>query len=167
MENTQNRRSSGAFVGGAILIAIGLVALTANLGGGSYIFSSIPLAIGAAFLVAYALTRQYGFLVPGGILSGVGAGTLASSVVSAPENGVYAVLAIALGFILIFAVDVLVTRTTVRWWPLIPGGVMFLVGAAMARDSEGWIQQVQVWSPVVLIAIGLLIVIARLREPRS
>src|SRR5690348_12742790 len=122
MERTQNSRNSGAYVGAAILIVIGLVALVGNLGGGQFVYASIPLAMGVAFLVAYGLTRNYGFLVPGGILSGVGGGALVSTLVNGSEAGVYVVLALGLGFLLIFAIDMLVTGTAVRWWPVIPGG---------------------------------------------
>ena len=47
-------RNSGAYVGATLLIVIGLCALVANLWGSKYVYESIPLAIGVAFLVAYA-----------------------------------------------------------------------------------------------------------------
>jgi hypothetical protein len=164
MDNSQKARNSGAYVGAAILIVIGLIALVANLGGSSYVYQSIPLVIGVAFLLAYSLTRQYGFLVPGGILTGVGAGVLTSSLSDPAAGGAYVVLAIGLGFLLIFAVDVLVSRATSRWWPVIPGGLMLLIGTGIASDSEGVTRQLQVWSPVLLIALGVLILLARVRE---
>ena len=56
------------FVPGLILIAIGAILFlvqTTAIGG-----EVIVAVIGAAFLVAYAFTRQYGFLIPGGIVTG-------------------------------------------------------------------------------------------------
>jgi len=158
-------RNSGAYVAATLLIVIGLCALVANLWGSKYVYESIPLAIGVAFLVAYGLTRQYGFLVPGGILSGVGAGLLASSLINASDGGPYVVIGGGIGFLLIFCVDMLVTRNTMRWWPVIPGGLMVLVGAGTAGESQGLIRQFEVWSPILLIALGVLILVARLRQP--
>ncbi len=164
MDSTQPNRNSGALVGASILIVSGVIALIANLGGSEYVYRSIPLAIGAAFLVAYALTRQYGFLVPGGILSGIGAGTLMAAFNGGPDEGLYVVLALGLGFLLVFAVDMLVTRTMARWWPLIPGGVMLVVGVT-AGESAGSLWYAHIWLPVLLIAFGVLLLIARMREP--
>ena len=119
-------RNSGDYIGATLLIVIGICALVANLWGKKYVEESIPLAIGVAFLVAYGLTRRYGYLVPGGILSGVGAGVLTSSLLNASDGGPYTVIGGGLGFLLIFCVDTLVSRGTMRWWPVIPGGLMVL-----------------------------------------
>lgn len=168
MENTQtNPRNSGAFIGAMLLILVGAIALFANLVGGAYVYESIPLAIGMAFAVAFILTRQYGFLVPAGILTGVGTGLLASSLLNANGNGAYLVLAIGLGFLAIYAVDVLVNSTAIRWWPLIPGGLMLVVGTGIASESQGPVRQLQVWAPSVLIALGLLILVTRARASRG
>lgn len=53
---------------GVILIVIGIVFLAAQryrLGG-----EAVVAAIGIAFLAAFAYTRNYGYLVPGGIMTG-------------------------------------------------------------------------------------------------
>lgn len=158
-------RNSGAYVGATLLIVIGLCALVANLWGSKYAAESIPLAIGVAFLGAYALTRQYGFLVPGGILFGVGAGLLASLLIKGTDGGPYVVIGGGIGFLLIFCVDMLMSRTTKRWWPVIPGGLMVLVGAGTAGETQGLIRQFETWSPLLLITLGVLILVARLRQP--
>jgi uncharacterized membrane protein len=164
IRNDRNR-NSGAYVGATLLIVLGLSALVANLWGSKYGYESIPLAIGVAFLVAYALTHQYGFLVPGGILSGVGAGLLASSLINASDAGPYVVIGGGVGFLLIFCIDMLVSRAAMRWWPVIPGGLMVLIGTGTAGENQDVLRQFEVWSPVVLIAIGVLILFARLRQP--
>lgn len=156
-------RGSGAYVGAAILIVIGTLALVGNLYGSQYTDQAIPLGIGLAFLVAYALTRQYGFLVPGGIVTGIGAGLFAATVAGASDNGPYVVLAGGLGFLAIFALDAVVTRSANRWWPVIPGGAMILSGSAMATQNEGLIRQIGTWSPLLLVLLGLWILIARAR----
>jgi hypothetical protein len=158
-------RNSGAYVGATLLIVIGVFAFAANIWGSRFLYESIPLAIGIAFLVAYTLTRQYGFLVPGGILSGAGAGVLASSLLNGLDGGPYVVIGGGIGFLLIFCVDMLVSRHTMRWWPVIPGGLMVLIGAGSAGENQGFIKQLEIWSPLLLIAVGVLILIARRRQP--
>lgn len=168
MQNAQTSpRNSGTYVGAALLIGIGAVALLANLVGSTYVYEAIPIAMGVAFAIAYVATRHYGFLVPAGILSGVGSGFLASSLLNAADNGTYVVVAIGLGFLAIYAVDVLVTATAVRWWPLIPGGLLLVVGMGMAGEGEGFVRQLQVWAPALLIVLGLLILLTRMRERRQ
>jgi hypothetical protein len=160
---TRQSRATGSYVGAIILIVIGVAALVANLGGSKYVEESVLLVLGAAFLVAYAFQRRYGYLVPGGIMTGFGAGVLASSLAGATDGGPYAVIGGGLGFLLIFAVDLLVARVSTRWWPVIPGGVLVLAGTAMSAGNDQYVHQLQVWSPVLLIALGLAILLARLR----
>lgn len=165
MESTRRTdHNPGAFIGATVLILIGVLALLANLVGSNYVYESIPLGMGLAFLVAYALTRQYGFLVPAGILSGLGAGVLTSSLFNGGDGGPYVVISLGLGFLVIYALDVLVTGKALRWWPLIPGGLMLLIGSGIASENAGAARQLQVWAPVLLIALGVLILVTRLRE---
>jgi hypothetical protein len=165
----QGTRNSGAYVGAVLLIVIGLAALVANLGGDKYIYEAIPLAAGVAFFVAYASTRQYGFLVPAGILSGIGAGLLASSVFNATDQQVapYLVDGIGLGFLSIFAIDVLVTRTAARWWPLIPGGVMVVIGSSASLTRQQVTDQVGIWVALFLIVLGVAMLFTRTRRGTS
>ncbi len=141
----------------AILIVIGLMALAANLTGSTIGGDAIPFGIGVVFLVAYAMTRRYGFLVPGGIVTGVGAGILLASLLGISDNGVYVVLGGGLGFVLIYVVDFIVTRITARWWPLIPGTLMILVAGGMATNNAGLMRDFATWSPLVLILVGVWI----------
>ena len=157
-------RGSGAFVGAAILIVIGVAALIGNLGGGQYVGESLALAIGVAFLVAYVMTRQYGYLVAGGILSGVGAGVLIGSALNASDSGSFATIGGGLGFLLIYAVDVVAGRVSSRWWPVVPGALMLVAGTSTVNDSAGLARQFEIWSPVLLIALGVLILISRGRR---
>jgi hypothetical protein len=163
---TQNNkaRDSGAYVGAAILILIGVCALIGNLGGGKYVYEAIPLALGVAFAIAYVTTRQYGFLVPAGILTGVGAGLLLSSLLNMNDAGTLVVIGGGLGFFAIFAVDMLIANISVRWWPLIPGGLMLVVGASTASDNQEIIRQLQMWSPLLLIGIGVVLLLAQGRR---
>jgi hypothetical protein len=151
----QTPRASGGYVGAAILIVIGLVALVANLTGMNIGGESVVLVIGLAFIVAYVMTRHYGFMVPGGIMTGLGGGMLAASLAGAIDNGTYVVLGLGLGFMAIYAADLLVTQARARWWPVIPGGALLLVAGGLATQNEGLIKQIGAWSPLVLVAIGV------------
>lgn len=158
-------RAAGAYVGGAVLIVLGVVALIGNLAGSEIFYKSIPLGIGVAFFVAYILTRQYGFLVPAGILTGVGAGVLASSVFNVADNGAYAAIGGGFGFLAIFVIDYLVSGSAARWWPTIPGGLMVVIGASGAPANDVFVRALQVAAPLLLIAIGAVILLSRLRRP--
>ena len=153
-------------------IVIGLAALVANLGGDKYVYEAIPLAMGVAFFVAYASTRQYGFLVPAGILSGLGAGLVASTIFNATDQQVapYVVDGLGLGFLSIFAIDVLVARTASRWWPLVPGGVMVVIGSSATLSRQQVTDQFGIWMAVFLIVLGVAMLFTRTRrgpaEPR-
>jgi hypothetical protein len=159
--NQRQRRDSGAYVGAAILIVIGVCALAANLGGSKIGENAIPLAIGVAFMVAYALTRRYGFLVPGGILIGVGAGVLAAALTQTGDSGQYPVIGGGLGFLSIYIIDFAVSKHSERWWPVIPGGIMLVTGAATLAGNDQLMNQLAKWSPVLLIALGVWLLTVR------
>ena len=135
---------------GLVLIVLGIAFLLAQY------FEFGPalflILLGLVFLVPYALTRSYGLLIPGCILAGVGLGLLFDR---PPLGTAIAVpLGLGLGFIAIFVLQLIVARQS-HWWPLIPGGLLMLVGIA-----EG-IPQAQVlfekgW-PLILVLVGLLI----------
>lgn len=153
----------GSVVGGVILIMLGLAFL------GMQIFEAaggalVPLGLGIAFLAAHVIYRNYGFLVPGAILSGLGAGLLAEEVFGLAGEPV--ILGLGLGFFSIFVLD-RITRTGPEggyWWPLIPGGILTLVGAgSLFPDLTetvfrfGW--------PLAIIAVGLFVVVRGVRKP--
>lgn len=163
-ENRKPAQNSGAYVGAALLIVIGGAALIGNLGGSDYVYLSIPLALGVAFFIAYAATRQYGFLVPAGILTGVGAGLLAATVANVADTGPYAAIGGGLGFILIYALDVAISRTATRWWPVVPGALMVVAGSTTAVNDQLVIRQLQIAAPVVLIALGVFILVSLARR---
>src|ERR1051326_670374 len=168
---TQTPRAANApHLGAFLLIAIGTLMLVANLsGGGNLAGGLVVLAIGAAFAMAYVLSRKYGFLVPGGILTGLGGGVLIGQMANASDNdmGIYAVLGLGIGFLLIYAVDAIVTGSLVRFWPVIPGGIMFLVGGGLATNNEGFLKTVGVWSPLLLVVIGVWLLFVRRGTARS
>jgi hypothetical protein len=139
---------------GLILVLLGLlllVVLRTEVGG-----EAIPLFIGVGFLIAYAATRQYGFLVPGGVLTGLGAGVV---VAAADGAGTAPVLGLGLGFLGIAVVDRLVRGSAPGfWWPVIPGGILTVVGLATMRATQPLMRYIV---PGLLVVVGLALVLSR------
>ncbi len=142
----------GGWLPGVILIAVGLTLFAVqllNLNG-----DVIVMVIGLIFLVAYAATLRYGLLIPAGIMTGLGAGILLEDF---GVTGEPVVLGLGLGFIAIYAGDLLSTGTRApgRWWPLIPGAILTIIaGAESTFGADGARVIAQGW-PVLLVAAGV------------
>jgi hypothetical protein len=134
----------GRQVAGVVLVGVGVALLVVTLTGvGGEL---IVLLGGLAFLASHLATRAYGLLVPGGILTGVGAAMLLDDL--SFELGLGA------GFVLIVLVQ-LVTgapREAGWWWPLIPGGILVTLGVASLLDER----TTRLVLPGVLIVLGLV-----------
>lgn len=142
---------------GAILVALGVVFLAGQqLGVGG---EGVVAAIGLGFLVAYILTRHYGFLVPGGIMTGLGVGIIYESRMHA--QGASVLLGLGLGFLSIYVIDAAGRKAPRGWWPLIPGGVLTLIGLLQAAGGPGVLSSISRWWPVLLIAIGAYLLLRR------
>ena len=132
-----------------ILIGLGLLFLfrdRINLGGG------IVLAgLGAIFIAAYLASRNYGLLIPGCILAGLGAGEWIGS----------SSLGLGLGFVAIFAIDTLVRGRASAWWPLVPG--VIIAGNAALEGNSAAVRTIRQaasdWWPLLLVLIGVLILV--------
>ncbi len=137
---------------GLLLVLLGatlLVVTTTGIGG-----EVIVLVLGAGFLVAYAATRSYGLLIPGAILSGLGAGILASS---GGVAGDWPALGLGVGFLAIAVLDRLVTsERSGWWWPLIPGGI---ITVAASTQLAGVANAGRYVGPIAVIVIGLFLLL--------
>lgn len=159
--------SRNRMVGGLALIIFGLIALVAQFVDiGETLGLLIVPTLGLIFLVWGLITRQSGLLIPGGILSGIGAGTL---LITGPfesangdvQGGVF-MLAFALGWFLIPILSLIFTRDN-HWWAVIPGAIMAIIGggllfggvAVTALEFLG-----KIW-PVFLILGGLYLLLKR------
>ena len=136
---------------GVIIVCIGLFLLLAQIV--PDIGRFIPLFIGLAFLVAFIPKREYGFLIPGCIVTGVGVGVLLTGIVDDRWSGAAMLFSIAGGFIAIWLVSVLIRRVDpdwprgssrdaaqALWWPLllIGAGIIVLLSARSRRgDDQG------------------------------
>jgi hypothetical protein len=113
------------------------------------------LLIGGAFVAVFLYERAYGFLVPGGIMLGLGVGLLAEDWSWLPIAQP-APFGLGLGFLLIYALDHVLTREG-GWWPLLPGGMLVLVGIGLQRDFLRWTFR-EGW-PLAIVAVGLFLVL--------
>jgi len=140
-----------------LLVLVGVAALVDNVSGVDF-GSFVPLGIGLAFLVAWATTGQQGFLIPGGILTGVGTGVVLDAALDL--DGSIVPLCLGAGFCLITALGGRERQT----WPLIPGGILAAVGLAGVVDTAGWDVSADVthWIlPSAVIGAGLLVIFHR------
>jgi hypothetical protein len=151
----------------SLIAGLALIGLGAYLGfvqitgsGGE----AIVALIGLAFLGAYAVTRTYGFLIPGSIMTGLGVGILWETQVD-PGGGVV-VVGLGLGFLAIYVIDRMVRGRTAHWWPLIPGGILTVIGVLIVAGQQRWLDRMEWLGPVVLVAIGAALILAQLRGGR-
>ncbi|MFO7683058.1 MAG: hypothetical protein R6X34_23740 [Chloroflexota bacterium] len=167
----ENKRDG--LVGGLILIGIGVIALLAQFvdfisweSFGVYFL----LLLGCAFLLWGILSRQAGPMIPGGILSGIGLGTVMLVNEWAPagmdEGGVFLVV-FGLGWFLITGLTAVFTNQT-QWWALIPGGIIGFVGLSILFGGVfvKTLAAVSVLWPVVLIIAGAY-VLWKARGPKD
>ena len=149
------RDERAAIIPGVILVCLGLALLAAQfvpgIGGETVVFG-----LGLAFLAIYFYMREFGFLVPAGVLTGLGLGLIAKRTI----GGGAAVLGLGLGFVAIWVLDRLYTRAS-NFWPLIPGGILLVVGLGTTVPSLGAVVG-RLW-PLGLVILGVVFVVLALR----
>ena len=148
----KHHRDRAAVTLGSVLIVIGAVLLASR-------FSDVVAAgdpalwIGLGFLTWWAFRGNYGLLLPAGVLTGLGLGSMVG------EIGFYGnavALGLGVGFLAVYALDTLRDRRRSDWWPLVPGIV--LVAAGLLQHTSGWHALGDLGWPMFLIIIGLIIV---------
>jgi hypothetical protein len=147
------RSDPGGLVAGLVIAGLGLFFLAGQLE--PDIGRFVTLFIGLALLAVFVVRREYGFLVPGSILTGVGIGiALEPATSGVTESGVM-MLALAGGFLGIWVIGSLYRLPQNHWWPLIPGGILTLIGLVQLSrsDVDG---ALRLW-PVILIILGALV----------
>jgi hypothetical protein len=116
----------------------------------------IPLIVGLAFMAAFFVRREYGFLVPGSIVTGVGVGVLLADALSGDLEGAVVVLSLAGGFLGVWVLGTVFRLPQNHWWPLIPGGILAIVGMVLLADAD--VEGLTRWWPLILVLIGALII---------
>lgn len=106
--------------------------------------------IGLPFLVVYLRDRKnWWALIPAYVMFAVGlmVGLIDNRVLQDSIIPAYVLLSIALPFFVVYATD------TSRWWPLIPGGVLAMMGVIFLMTGEllGFVV------PILIIIAGVLV----------
>lgn len=145
-EGTQRQVVTGAIL---ILLGIGIFALQFLEG---FSEAVVLFLIGGAFIAAYLYFRNYGLLVPGGILMGLGLGSIGEG--SVFEFGDFGLIGLGIGFISIYVIALVVEGSS-HWWPLIPGLILIVLG--LASGNADFERLLSVGWPLILVFIGLLV----------
>lgn len=159
-------KKSKHLVGGLLLILVGTLLLVARFTEIDLLGLSIPLLLGLGFLTWGLTARSVGLLIPGGILTGIGTGTLliegfGTNLGENAEGGLFLV-AFAGGWALISLLAALVLKTEM-WWPLIPAAIIGAVGGALLIGGTALkvLELVNNLWPLGLIIIGLYLLLWR------
>jgi hypothetical protein len=155
------RDGNRGIAGGIVLITIGIgILLMQWMDIGAY----VVLLIGMGLLAGGALSGSMGLIIPGGVLSGIGLGILANegpwNVPAANPNGLF-LLSFAAGWFLITLTTALFTART-RWWPVVPGGIMVVLGAAELWKADAYLfENCSGWIASLLLILAGVYLIAR------
>lgn len=117
----------------------------------------IPLMLGIGFLSWSLLAREWGLLVPGGVLTGLGSGLVAREVLQmsrAGETGVF-LLCFSAGWILITMLSQFAFGRRVLW-PLWPAAAMAFAGTMQLAGSDlrEWFRWLRPFWPFALILVA-------------
>jgi hypothetical protein len=165
-EKKINNRRSHRIVGGVILILFGMATLLQRwFDIGNY----VVLLLGLGMLGWGSVSRRTGWIIPGGVLTGIGLGILAMEgpwrLPIENQNGLF-LLCFALGWFLITILTAVFTCT--QWWALIPGGIMALIGGTIlvTNGAVRWLDLNLVYA-LILIVVGLILLVTRTRSRKN
>jgi hypothetical protein len=152
-----------------VLIVVGLVSLAMQiLQPQTDVGGWIVLIIGVAFVAVFAYTRRYGSLVPGGIMTGLGAGIIIAGTFTFPSDEVASgaiVLGLGLGFLSIWVIGAVARVAQHHFWPLIPGGILAVVGGALLIGDQA-VAILDYWYLAVIL-IGFVLLWRAMVEGRT
>ena len=166
LEKKINNRRSHRIAGGVILILFGMATLLQRwFDIGNY----AVLLLGLGMLGWGSVSRRTGWIIPGGVLSGIGLGILAMEgpwrLPIENQNGLF-LLCFALGWFLITILTAIFTCT--QWWALIPGGIMAIIGGSIlvTNGTVRWMDLNLVYA-IILIVVGLILLVTRSRSRKN
>jgi hypothetical protein len=159
------RHKVGRVWWGLMLIALGAILLVEQYGLFRVPGWAFLGAIGLVFAAAYAMTRNHGMLIPAGVLLGLAAG-IAVEGDGNRMNGSGVLGGLGLGFVAIYAVDWLMTRSR-QWWPLIPGLILVVLSGLLWTGNKDLLQLFGNLWPLGLIALGVYVLYRYWREDRA
>ena len=151
---------------GVMLIAIGLLVFLSQIVDVPQVELLILPGLALIFLLWGLLTREVGLMIPGGILAGIALGVYLiagpyAGQIEENQGGIF-LLAFSAGWALISLLS-LISKQGFQWWPLIPGGIIGLVGLAVMRGGAA-MKALEIlgyaW-PLVLVAVGVYLLLRR------
>lgn len=154
-------------IGALVLIGIGAIFATSQLFG----LGGLVLPLLALFFILLGmLFRSAALMVPGGIFLGLAVGVYVVDWIAPARDGVGGglfMLAFGAGWALIPLLGALFADET-PLWPLIPGGILALVGLALVAGGPGQTLLGVIGSlwPLALIALGIGLLYGMRRAPR-
>ncbi len=160
---TEPARERKGLAGGAVLILLGVALLIGPLTGWQFTWLALP-TLAVIFLAWGLIMRSFGLLIPGGILAGIALGTALMQarpgLLDGPDNGGIFLLCFAAGWGLITLLSPL-TEGGFRWWPLIPGGIMAVIGTALMTGNLYTLTWLNIAGPLLLIGLGVWVIFRR------
>ncbi len=157
---TSSSRANAIFVG-VLLVLFGVMNILARFFDFNYGFIFLP---GIVMLAWGIYARSAGWMIPAGILNGIGLGLMAQQSrwamgLSDIQSGGIFLVAFALGWFSIALFTSLFTSEK-HVWALIPGTIMALIGAAVLSGTPGLeiLKYTGYVVPVGLIIAGLAVI---------
>jgi len=117
---------------------------------------AVFLGVGGVLLLLYLVGQAKGTLIPGCILLGLGAAAYLGDRLA--MIGDPWMLGLGAGFLAIPAISWMRERRA-PWWPLVPGGILLLLGTDRAEGLIHW--SFSNW-PLALVVAGVALVVAAL-----
>jgi hypothetical protein len=121
------------------------------------------MLMGGLGIAAYLFTRFRFLLVLGCIVFGVGIGSFGER--QFLFYGEFSLVGLGIGFILIYLIAFAYERRA-HWWPLIPGGILLLLGFRTWNRFYTFLFSQTGW-PLILVIIGGLILLGTLTRGRK
>ncbi len=159
------RPASRSWVGGAVLVAVGLLLFLQQVVPVDLAWLLLP-GMALALLAAGVVARKAGLLIPGSILGGLSVGIALMlypfRALAEPVQGGIFLLVLAAGFAFITPLTAVVTRRA-HWWALVVAGVLAAVsGLVFAGDAgQHLLALAGMFSPLLLVVIGVAIILRR------
>jgi hypothetical protein len=137
-----------------VLLAIGLMLLLVEVDilQDAFVATYVLTSIALPFVLVYILDRaNWWALIPAYVMLSVGlmVGLIDARVLDDLLVPAYVMFSIALPFLIVYL------RNPKEWWPLIPGGVMGLIGMAFLLSDRS----TRIVAPILVIVVGVLIII--------
>ena len=148
-----DNKNRGNIILGAVIIVLGLALFAMQMLKDSS-EAVVLLLIGAAFTAWYFSSRNYGLLIPGCILLGLGLGRVGQTVFETSQG--MEQIGLGIGFCGIYVID-LIYQGKSSWWPLIPGGILILTGIAEVSDALEGLKDVG-W-PLIIVIVGVVVLL--------